>query len=71
MPSPFLVVTAMVDGQPAVVQYAGGAPRFVAGLMPVNVVIPVNISPGATVPLVMNLADIQSQGGVTITVTGN
>jgi uncharacterized protein (TIGR03437 family) len=71
LPTPFLVVTAMVGGQPAVVQYAGGAPGFVAGLMQVNVVIPVNISPGAAVPVVINLADIQSQSGVTIAVTGN
>jgi len=71
MPTPFLTVTATVGGQPAVVQYAGGAPGFVAGLMQVNVVIPVNISPGAAVPVVINLAEIQSQGGITIAVAGN
>ena len=71
LPAPFLVVTALVGGQPAVVQYAGGAPGFVAGLMQVNIVIPGNISPGAAVPVVINVADIHSQGGVTIAVGGN
>ena len=71
LPTPFLVVTAMIGGQPAVVQYAGGAPGFVAGLMQVNLLIPANISPGPAVPVVLKLADIQSQGGVTIAVTGN
>jgi uncharacterized protein (TIGR03437 family) len=71
LPTPFLVVTAMIGGQPAVVQYAGGAPGFVAGLMQVNVIVPANISPGAAVPVFLKLADLQSQGGVTIAVAGN
>jgi uncharacterized protein (TIGR03437 family) len=71
LPTPFLVVTALVGGQPAVVQYAGGAPGFVAGLMQVNIVIPGNISPGAAVPVILKVADSQSQGGVTIAVAGN
>ena len=71
LPTPFLVVTAVIGGQPAVVQYAGGAPGFVAGLMQVNVVVPANVSPGPAIPVVLKVAESQSQGGVTIAVAGN
>jgi uncharacterized protein (TIGR03437 family) len=71
LPAPFLTVTATIGGQPALAQYAGGAPGFVAGLMQVNVVIPTNISPGPAVPVVLNVAGFQSQSGVSIAVGGN
>jgi uncharacterized protein (TIGR03437 family) len=46
-PIPIQPVTATVGGLPAVVNYAGAAPGFVAGVMQVNVQIPVGVLSGA------------------------
>lgn len=46
-PTPVHTVTATVNGIPATVTYAGGAPGFVAGVMQVNLQIPIGVSPGA------------------------
>jgi uncharacterized protein (TIGR03437 family) len=54
-PMPVSTVTATVGGLPAVVSYAGGAPGFVAGVMQVNLQIPVGVASGsATVLLTTN-----------------
>ncbi len=45
-PMPLQTVTATVNGVPAVVGYAGGAPGFVAGVMQVNLQIPTGILTG-------------------------
>lgn len=44
--SPVLPVSVRVGGKPAVVQYAGGAPGLVAGVMQVNAQIPPDLLPG-------------------------
>jgi uncharacterized protein (TIGR03437 family) len=67
-PHPNLPVTATVGGQDAPVQYAGGAPGLVAGLMQVNVQIPAGIQAGSAVPVVLRVGDAFSPGGVTIAV---
>jgi uncharacterized protein (TIGR03437 family) len=67
-PKPNLPVTVTVGGQEAPVEYAGGAPGMVAGLMQVNVQIPPGIQTGNAVPIVLRVGDVLSQGGVTIAV---
>jgi uncharacterized protein (TIGR03437 family) len=65
---PNLPVTVTVGGQDAPVEYAGGAPGMVAGLMQVNVQIPPGIQTGNAVQVVLRVGDALSQGGVTIAV---
>ena len=43
---PILPITATIDGIPAPVQYAGGVPGQVVGLMQVNLQIPDGVQPG-------------------------
>jgi uncharacterized protein (TIGR03437 family) len=68
IPRPLLPVTATIGGQSVQPQYAGGAPGEVAGLMQVNVQIPVGISPGTAVPVSLVVGGVSSQTGVTIAV---
>jgi uncharacterized protein (TIGR03437 family) len=56
-PRPILPVSVTVDGIPAAVQYAGGAPGQEAGLMQVNVQIPSGVRPGGYVPVVLQVGD--------------
>ncbi len=71
LPQPILPVTATVGGQPATVQYAGGAPGLVAGVMQINVQIPSGVTPGSAVPVVVQVGTVTSQSGVTIAVSAN
>ncbi len=47
-------VTATIGGQPAVVQFAGGAPGLVAGVIQVNLVVPPGVT-GDALPVVINV----------------
>jgi uncharacterized protein (TIGR03437 family) len=68
---PLLPVSASVGGVPAVIQYAGGAPGQVAGLMQVNVQIPSGVQPGGYVPVVLQVGDTSTTpGAVWIAVSG-
>ena len=69
-PKPLLPVQVTIDGKPAEVTYAGGAPGIVAGLMQINARIPTNAQIG-NVPVVITVASASSQAGVTIAVAGN
>ncbi|HEV2689466.1 MAG TPA: IPT/TIG domain-containing protein, partial [Bryobacteraceae bacterium] len=69
LPKPLLPVTVNIGGQPAELQYYGGAPGEVAGVMQVNVKIPPGVS--GNVPVMLRVGDASSQPGVTIAVTGN
>jgi uncharacterized protein (TIGR03437 family) len=53
---------------PAVVDYAGGAPLEVAGLLQVNVTIPAGVATGVSVPVVIKVGTATSQTGVTIAI---
>ena len=66
-PQPLLPLEVTVDGQAAVVQFYGEAPSMVAGLMQVNVQIPLDTKPGE-VPVVVSLGTRLSQPGVTVSV---
>ena len=61
-----------IDGQPAVVSYAGTSPGAVAGLVQVNAIVPPAVRAGAAIPLTVSIgnatASRRSQPGVTIAV---
>ena len=64
-----LPVTATVGGLPATVQYAGGAPQQVMGVMQVNVQIPPGVAPGGYVPVILQVGDRSSSPAVWIAVS--
>jgi len=69
---PVLPVTVTVGGIPAFVQYKGGAPGEVAGLMQINVQIPSGVQPGGYVPVVLQVGDASTvPDAVWIAVSGN
>ena len=70
LPKPLLPVQVTIDGKPAEVLYAGGAPGIVAGLMQINARIPTGAQVG-TVPVVITVGAVTSQPGVSIAVSGN
>jgi uncharacterized protein (TIGR03437 family) len=61
-----------IDGQPAVVSYAGTSPGAVAGLVQINAVIPPTIKTGPTISITVSAGSAatarRSQPGVTIAV---
>jgi uncharacterized protein (TIGR03437 family) len=61
-------VTATVGGIDAEVQYAGGVPGSVAGLMQVNVKIPESVVPGNSVPVVLRVGGVATRPDVTVAV---
>jgi uncharacterized protein (TIGR03437 family) len=61
-------VTATIGGVSAPVQYAGGAPGEVAGVMQVNVQIPQGLSAGSAIPIVIRVGGKNSQTNVTLAI---
>jgi uncharacterized protein (TIGR03437 family) len=70
LPLPLGTVTATIGGKPATVQFAGGAPGLVAGVMQINVQIPSGLTAGAA-EAIITLGGVSSPQGVTIAVSGN
>jgi uncharacterized protein (TIGR03437 family) len=68
-PRPRLVVSATVGGIPATINYAGGVPGQVAGLLQVNVQIPSGVQAGGYVPVVLQVGDQASSAEVWIAVS--
>ena len=66
-PKPLLPVHVRIGGQEAVVQYAGGAPGLIAGLMQVNAVVPAAVH-GDAVPIEIQVGSAVSPPGVTLAV---
>ncbi len=64
---PLLPVSVSINGIPAMVEYAGGAPGLVAGVLQVNVRIPDSV-PDGDLPVVLKIGDAASQPGVTVAV---
>jgi uncharacterized protein (TIGR03437 family) len=58
-------VTAEVDGQPADVLYAGGAPDLIAGVLQVNIRLPANLGPGE-LPVIIRAGETASQARVSL-----
>jgi uncharacterized protein (TIGR03437 family) len=69
-PLPYLTLntTVTVGGLPATVDYWGGAPGAIAGLVQVNATVPNGVAPGSAVPVLVTIGSWTSQKGVTIAV---
>ncbi len=65
---PDQTVRVTIGGVDATVQYAGGAPGLVAGVMQVNVVVPPQVLPGQAAPVVLSVGGISSPATATIAV---
>ncbi|HZT31872.1 MAG TPA: hypothetical protein VFA33_18430 [Bryobacteraceae bacterium] len=61
-----------IDGQPAVVTYAGTSPGAVAGLVQINAVVPPTVRTGAAIPITVSVGSAatarRSQAGLTLAV---
>ncbi len=68
LPIPALPVRVLIGGVPATVEYAGGSPGQVGGLLQLNVRIPENAPVGDSVHVVLQVGDFQSPAGVTASV---
>jgi uncharacterized protein (TIGR03437 family) len=68
-PVPVGEVKVTIGGQTATVNFAGGAPGAVAGVIQVNAQIPAGVTPGGAVPVVVQVGTSNSQPGVTLAVT--
>lgn len=67
-PAPIATVTATIGGLNAQVQYAGGSPGALAGLLQVNVLVPQKIAAGPSVPIVLTIGGKTTQTGVTVSI---
>jgi uncharacterized protein (TIGR03437 family) len=62
-------VSARIGGIPIpVVQYAGGSPGLVAGVLQVNIQIPQGVPTGGSVPVLINVGGKNSQANVTLAI---
>jgi uncharacterized protein (TIGR03437 family) len=61
--SPQQTVTVNIGGVDATVLYAGSAPGLISGVMQVNAIIPLTVTPGAAVPVVVTVGTAKSQSG--------
>jgi uncharacterized protein (TIGR03437 family) len=61
-------VSATIDGTPVTVQYAGGAPGQVAGLLQVNIQVPEGTRAGSSVPIAISVGGQNSQANVTVAI---
>ena len=68
LPEPVGKVSVLINGEPAEVTYAGGAPGQVAGIVQVNVRVPADVPSGAAVPVTITVGAATSQSGVTLAV---
>jgi uncharacterized protein (TIGR03437 family) len=66
-PAPLLPVSVTIGGLTAEIPFDGSAPGF-AGLMQLNVRIPVGVAPGEAVPITLSVGGASSQPGVTLAV---
>jgi len=68
LPLPVATVTATIGGKTANVQFAGGAPGIVAGVLQVNLQVPAGLTAGAN-EVVLKAGSSASPSGVTIYVS--
>ena len=66
--TPVLPVRVLIDGQPAEILYAGGAPGMVQGVVQVNVRIPETVSPLYDVPVTLQAGAFSSPTTISVTV---
>jgi uncharacterized protein (TIGR03437 family) len=65
---PPLAVSVEIGGQTATVSYAGNAPGFVEGAIQVNAVVPMTVTPGSAVSVVVAVGGTASPATATIAV---
>ena len=65
LPKPVLPVEVRIADQVATLEYAGGAPSLVAGLLQLNVRVPTNII-GPEVPVTLRIGTVTSPRSVTL-----
>jgi uncharacterized protein (TIGR03437 family) len=70
LPQPVAPVTVAIGGKQATVNYAGGSPGTVNGVIQVNATVPTGLSAGAA-SVIVQVGGGASQGNVTIAVAGN
>ena len=68
LPRLILPVAVRIGGLDSSVQYSGGAPGLVAGVVQVNAVVPDGVQTGDAVPIVVQVGNASSQDGVTIAI---
>ena len=68
LPKPHLPVSVEINGEAAVVTYAGAAPGEAAGLLQVNARIPADVPRGTSVPVTITVGAATSQAGVTVAI---
>jgi uncharacterized protein (TIGR03437 family) len=70
LPIPLLPVSVAIGGKSATIQYVGASPGTVAGVTQVNAVVPSGL-PAGNASVIVQVGSAASQGGVTISVSGN
>ena len=65
---PLLEVKVTIGGLPAAVQAAVSAPELIAGVLAVNAIVPLEVTPGPEVPISISVGGIPSQQAATIAV---
>jgi trimeric autotransporter adhesin len=70
LPQPVAPVTVAIGGKQATVNYAGGSPGTVNGVIQVNATVPSGLTAGAA-SVIVQVGSVASQGNVTIAVSGN
>ncbi len=66
--TPLLPVSVRIGGIDANLEYKGSAPDLVAGVIQVNAVVPYDVVPGPSVPIVLTVGGSRSPDGATIAV---
>ena len=66
--APPQAVTVQIGGQPATVSYAGNAPGLVEGALQVNATVPMSVTPGSAVSLVLAVGGVAGPSTATIAV---
>ena len=66
LPSPQAPVAVTIGGVDAEIIYAGGAPGLTAGLLQINIRVPLGSVPSATAPIAIRIGNTTSPIGVTI-----
>jgi uncharacterized protein (TIGR03437 family) len=70
LPQPVAPVTVAIGGKQATLNYAGGSPGTVNGVIQVNATVPGGLPAGAA-SVIVQVGNVASQGNVTISVSGN
>jgi len=68
LPRSVASISVTIGGQPAAVNYQGGAPGLVAGAMQINAQVPDDVTPGPAVPVTIQAGNVAGLNTVTVAV---